>query len=312
MKLSLGAAKKKKKVPEKKVPSLFGGDDDIGEEEGGEKGATDWRMKMQTNYKRKRIDDEQLEKAMQQDPSFAEYDEVYDSMKSAQNNDVKKQDVSSKYMETMIRRTESRKIEQEKITARVKRKEIEQEKELFGETEEFITPTYKKRLEEMEAWQKEQEVIDKRDEEAEYNAGGFLRKMLDDVSEGKSAAIQGSLRTSSASLATAPSSPSDDPTVKKEESLLKPIEEVPKKKPALVAGLNSRKSKEQEDEERQLEILEKERERRVKLEQEKKEKREQEREAKRRKKYERRNTAATIEEAQKRYFERKGMPLPPN
>ena len=212
--------------------------------------------------------------------------------------------MDSKYVETMIRRTHSRKIEQDKITARVKRKEIEQEKDLYGETEEFITPTYKKRLEEMEQWTKEQEEIDKQDTEKEYNAGSFLRKMLDDRTEGKSAAIQGSLKAATPSQ---PSSESSTSSSSSHSSLSeKPVEEPPKKKPALVAGLNSRKN---EDEERQREFLEKERERRVRMEQEKKVKRDQEKEEKRRKKYERRNSAASIEEARKRYFERKGLPV---
>ena len=209
-------------------------------------------------------------------------------------------------METMIRRTEARKIEQEKITARVKRKEIEQEKDVYGETEEFITPAYKKRLEEMEQWTKEQEVIDKQDAEKEYNAGSFLRKMLDDVTETKTAAIQGSLQ---AKTPSAPSGAETSSSTSAESLSTKPTEAPPKKKPALVAGLNTRKPNE-EEERLELEFLERERERLQRLEKEKKEKREQEREAKRRKKYERRNSDADIEEARKRYFERKGLPVP--
>ena len=81
---TIAGGKKKKKVPERKVPSVFGGDEEGSNEnnevEGKDKGGPmDWRMEMQ-RYKRKRVDEEQLQKAMEQDPSFAEYDEVYDSM----------------------------------------------------------------------------------------------------------------------------------------------------------------------------------------------------------------------------------------
>ena len=83
---SIKGGKKKKKVPEKKVPSVFGGDEDDNEEvKDGGGGPMDWRMEMQ-RYKRKRVDDEQLQQAMEQDPTFAEYDEVYDSMVCKRTN----------------------------------------------------------------------------------------------------------------------------------------------------------------------------------------------------------------------------------
>ena len=79
VKLTLGGGKKKKKLPEKKsVPSVFGGDEDVDDGKKDE-GPMDWRRQAHT-YKRKRVDEEQLQKAKEQDPSFAEYDEVYDSM----------------------------------------------------------------------------------------------------------------------------------------------------------------------------------------------------------------------------------------
>ena len=127
----------------------------------------------------------------------------------------------------MQARAKNRELEMEEITARVKRKEIDRDKEIYGETDEYITPTYKKRLEQIEQWKKEQAELDHKDQKREKNMTGFYQQYLEGVTEGRGAPLP-----SSSSLPSSPSSPPSSPTP------LSPKREEESKPVVLQSGLN--------------------------------------------------------------------------
>ncbi|XP_074643696.1 uncharacterized protein LOC141900611 [Tubulanus polymorphus] len=110
----------------------------------------------------------QIEKALSEDPSVYEYDNVYDDMKSQkQKNDPKlkekKAERKPKYITGLLKMAESRKKEDERRLERKIQKERDAEGNEFADKEEFVTSAYKKKLEDM----KEAEAKEKREAEME-------------------------------------------------------------------------------------------------------------------------------------------------
>ncbi|TGZ75839.1 hypothetical protein CRM22_000161 [Opisthorchis felineus] len=125
------------------------------------------------------------EKAMEEDPSVFQYDEIYDDIRSEKDrqvNDIlggsKKE---SKYVGQLLKTAEERKLERELCLERKAQKEIEADAEQYGDKEAFVTSAYKEKLKQL------QELVSKREEEQvredymditkQQGLGGFYRYM---------------------------------------------------------------------------------------------------------------------------------------
>ncbi|XP_039962014.1 nuclear speckle splicing regulatory protein 1 [Bactrocera neohumeralis] len=118
------------------------------------------------------------EKALKEDPTVFQYDELYDEMenKREQEQEVKsKEPKKPKYIGRLMEFAERRKLENELRVERQVQKEREQEGEEFKDKESFVTSTYRKKLEEMRKLQEQE----KRDEYLEAIGDVTKQKDLD-------------------------------------------------------------------------------------------------------------------------------------
>jgi coiled-coil domain-containing protein 55 len=138
--------------------SIFG-DDSSSDEEDSSVSAQVARMaaaKSKEKHTEKLIKD-----ALEEDPSVFAYDEVVDAMhrdrdqKSETRQQAKKQK-APKYIQLLLEKAKLREREIEIVRERRIHKEIEAEAEVYGDTEEFVTPSYKKHLMERDSWIAEQ------------------------------------------------------------------------------------------------------------------------------------------------------------
>ncbi|XP_050315864.1 nuclear speckle splicing regulatory protein 1 [Anthonomus grandis grandis] len=172
-------------IPNKKVgsgltisrPSIFDEDSD----------SDTPKAKKPTGYtKVKKQDLISQQKALEEDPTVYQYDEVYDEIetkrketKLAQKNVEKK----PKYIVNLLAAADRRKREHERRIERQVQKEREAEGEEFKDKESFVTSSYKKKLEELRAL----EEAEKREEYLESigdvtkqgNLDGFYRHLYD-------------------------------------------------------------------------------------------------------------------------------------
>lgn len=103
------------------------------------------------------------EKALEEDPTIFQYDELYDDMtatredaKMAKTTEVKK----SKYIERLLVTAESRKKDYERRIERQVQRERAAEGDMYKDKETFVTATYRAKLEEM----KKAEEAERREE----------------------------------------------------------------------------------------------------------------------------------------------------
>ncbi|OON16646.1 hypothetical protein X801_07538, partial [Opisthorchis viverrini] len=125
------------------------------------------------------------EKAIEEDPSVFQYDEIYDDIRSEKDRQVsdilggsKKE---SKYVGRLLKTAEERKLERELCLERKAQKEIEADAEQYGDKEAFVTSAYKEKLKQL------RELVSKREEEQiredymditkQQGLGGFYRYM---------------------------------------------------------------------------------------------------------------------------------------
>lgn len=92
------------------------------------------------------------EKALEEDPTVYQYDELYDEMankrvedRKAKTSEVKK----AKYITKLLETADKRKKEHERRIERQVQKEREEEGEMFKDKESFVTSAYRQKLEEM-------------------------------------------------------------------------------------------------------------------------------------------------------------------
>lgn len=128
-----------------------------------------------------------VKKALEEDPSIFEYDEVYDEIKKDEreaktSEEPKKQ---SKYIQSLLKTAERRKREQERRIIRKAQREIEEDKDQYGETETFITSSYKEKLKEMrELEEKEKMEIaleEAMDVKKQKDLSGFYKYFLNNT-----------------------------------------------------------------------------------------------------------------------------------
>ncbi|XP_014092797.2 nuclear speckle splicing regulatory protein 1 [Bactrocera oleae] len=118
------------------------------------------------------------EKALNEDPTVFQYDELYDEMENKREQELEvksKEPKKPKYIGRLMEFAERRKLENELRVERQVQKEREQEGEEFKDKESFVTSTYRKKLEEMRKLQEQE----KRDEYLEAIGDVTKQKDLD-------------------------------------------------------------------------------------------------------------------------------------
>ncbi|XP_058461866.1 nuclear speckle splicing regulatory protein 1 [Malaya genurostris] len=122
------------------------------------------------------------ERALAEDPTIYQYDELYDEMDNKRKEaktDKSKEDRKPKYINKLLETAEKRKKDLERRIERQVQKEREAEGEMYKDKESFVTSAYRTKLEEM----KKADEEEKREEYLESIAdvtkqsdlGGFYR-----------------------------------------------------------------------------------------------------------------------------------------
>ncbi|XP_058804536.1 nuclear speckle splicing regulatory protein 1 [Phymastichus coffea] len=173
----------KKPLSTPKVGNVFGNDDDSEEEEG-----TDWVKKaLKAENEKNKIKKQtklDMQKALKEDPTIFQYDEVYDEMERTkeQEKSVNKIERKAKYIDNLIKSAELRKKEQELRKDRMIQKEIEEEEAMFPDKERYVTSSYKAKLEEMKKFEEEQKNQDRLesigDVTKQKDISGFYRHLF--------------------------------------------------------------------------------------------------------------------------------------
>ena len=95
----------------------------------------------------------EMQKALEEDPSVFQYDEVYDQMeatKAEQMAQKKCKDRKPRYITHLLKEAEKRVKENERRIERQVQKEREAEGEEFADKEKFVTSAYRKKMEELQ------------------------------------------------------------------------------------------------------------------------------------------------------------------
>merc|ERR1719219_2390978 len=167
-------------------PSIFG-QDSSDSDDGGASGE-DWvkkSLKVKANNsglkKQAKI---QMAKALEEDPTVFQYDEVYDDIerkKEVEKESKKDVDRKPKYVHNLLKAADERQKEFERRIERQVQKEREAEGDMYADKESFATSAYRKKMEEI-AKQEEEEARKAQLEEAldvrkQNNMDGFYRHL---------------------------------------------------------------------------------------------------------------------------------------
>jgi len=163
--------------------AVFGDVSDSDNEDG-----ADWVKKALRKESEKGIQKKQtkfaMQRALEQDPSVYQYDEIYDKMeqKKIETKAIQKdREKKPRYIQSLMKQAERRKREQERRLEREIQKEREAESEEFKDKEEFITSAYRKKLEEfkkMDEEERRQDQIDAlTDVSRQKDLTGFYRHL---------------------------------------------------------------------------------------------------------------------------------------
>merc|ERR1712083_788739 len=163
--------------------NVFGDDDSDSGGSGGEdwvrqslkaKAAKSSGMKKQTKIL--------MAKALEEDPTVYQYDEVYDKIeenKIEKEASKKEVDRKPKYIKQLLKTADVRKKEHERRVERQVQKEREEEGEEFKDKESFVTSAFRKKMEEMakeEEEEKRQDAIEAAlDVRKQGDMSGFYR-----------------------------------------------------------------------------------------------------------------------------------------
>lgn len=147
---------KKQQQTTPKLGNVFGDDNASDEDDG-----TDWVKKALRaegeKHKMKKQTKLDIQKALNEDPTIYQYDEVYDDLERARcQSESNKQKVKKpKYIENLLKTAEQRKKEQEHRIERMVQKEREAEGEMYADKESFVTSAYRAKLEEFKQMEEE-------------------------------------------------------------------------------------------------------------------------------------------------------------
>lgn len=128
-----------------KAINVFGDDEGSDEEQG-----TNWVNKTLQAEGQKQMKKKQtqlnMKKALEENPTIYQYDEVYEEMERVKEEEkklTKKVDKKPKYINNLLKAAERRKREHEHRMERMIQKEREAEGEEFKDKESFITSAYR-------------------------------------------------------------------------------------------------------------------------------------------------------------------------
>ncbi|KAK8759443.1 hypothetical protein V5799_002923 [Amblyomma americanum] len=172
---------KKSNKPALSSSSVFGEDSD----DEHDKATIERSMRKESMRNLKKIQTQLvLQKAMAEDPSVFEYDEVYDDLKKTKED--KKQEVAKdrkpRYIEQLLKSAENRKRESDRRMQRKIQKERETEGEAFGDKEAYVTSAYKRKMlefqEEEEREMRRDQIDQMMDVTRQKDLSGFYRHLL--------------------------------------------------------------------------------------------------------------------------------------
>ncbi|XP_014259159.1 nuclear speckle splicing regulatory protein 1 [Cimex lectularius] len=175
-------------IPKKNVQNLvqkhsaFGDDSSSDQSDGG---GNDWQKKSKrdpTQAVAKRQTKLDMQRALEQDATVYQYDEVYEQLEQQkQSKVVKEKERKPRYIQKLLATAEKRKIENERRIERQVQKERDAEGEEFKDKETFVTTAYKKKLEEfakLDAEQQRQDMLEEiGDVTKQQDISGFYRHL---------------------------------------------------------------------------------------------------------------------------------------
>eukprot|EP00282_Hemiselmis_andersenii_P026325 CAMPEP_0172002190 /NCGR_PEP_ID=MMETSP1041-20130122/3276_1 /TAXON_ID=464988 /ORGANISM="Hemiselmis andersenii, Strain CCMP439" /LENGTH=241 /DNA_ID=CAMNT_0012655891 /DNA_START=43 /DNA_END=765 /DNA_ORIENTATION=+ len=144
---------------------IFGDDDDDDAPAATEDALKKLSSDKHKELMRKRAEKE-MKKALAQDATIFDYDGALDGIhKEREEMEVNKKAAQKergevRYVHQLLEKTKERKKEDEKLFEKRMVKELEAEKEEFGETEKFVTAAYKRQLLATKAFEEEQKRLD--------------------------------------------------------------------------------------------------------------------------------------------------------
>lgn len=162
--------------------SAFDDNSDSGDEGGG-----DWVKKALKKESGKSVQKKQtkleIQKALADDPTVYQYDEVYDEIehKKAEGRKAKTDEKKPRYIHSLLRQAERRKKEQERRFERDVQREREAEAGQFEDKESFVTSAYRNKLEEfrqMDELERQQDHLEAlTDVSKQEDLSGFYRHL---------------------------------------------------------------------------------------------------------------------------------------
>lgn len=185
--------KKQQQSTAPRLGNVFGDDNASDEDDG-----TDWvrkalkaeseknRMKRQTKL--------DIQKALDEDPTIYQYDEVYDDLERGRGQDSasKQKEKKSKYIQKLLKTADRRKKEQEHRIERMVQKEREAEGEMYADKESFVTSAYRAKLEEFKKMEEEEAKMNRLetigDVTKQQDMSGFYRHLYEQTVDYKSEA----------------------------------------------------------------------------------------------------------------------------
>lgn len=182
-----------KKQPQKTTPKLGNvfGDNDTSDEDDG----TDWvkkalRAESEKNKMKKQTKLD-IQKALNEDPTIYQYDEVYDDMErtKSQSEINKQKEKKPRYIQNLLKTAERRKKEQEHRIGRMIQKERELEGDMYADKESFVTSAYRAKLEEFKKMEEEEARMSRLeaigDVTKQQDMSGFYRHLYEQTVEYK-------------------------------------------------------------------------------------------------------------------------------
>ncbi|KAM3582588.1 hypothetical protein VKS41_005232 [Umbelopsis sp. WA50703] len=201
MKFGLNTSMKKTKPPAIK-PKAFGQDDDeddniVGKEtKDSHKTRINKQLAGYPSASTKKIEEEH-KKALEEDPNIFDYDAVYDNLKTAeklQQDKLKsKENKKARYVEGLLEMAELRKRDRLRADEKKVEREREEEGDLYGDKEAFVTSSYKEQKEELRRLEEEEKKKEAQ-ESKKKNFNGFYRQLLDEQELAHAAIVEASIK----------------------------------------------------------------------------------------------------------------------
>lgn len=124
-----------------------------------------------------------MQKALKEDPTIFQYDEVYDDIERIKDQSKTSKDEKKKprYIQNLLKAAERRKKEQEYRIERMVQKEREAEGTMYADKESFVTSAYRAKLEEFKRMEEEENKMDRleaiADVKKQQDISGFYRHL---------------------------------------------------------------------------------------------------------------------------------------